>query len=66
MLLGTLAAAYAEAGRFEDAAAAARKACELARAAGQEEVAAKNQELLKLYESRQAYHESPQASDPKP
>lgn len=38
--LDTLAAAYAEAGRFDDALAAARRALELARAAGRDELAA--------------------------
>ena len=67
MLIGTLAAAYAEAGRFDEAVAAAQKAHDLALAAGQNELAAKNQQLLELYQSRQAYHEppaSPQAARP--
>ena len=63
MLIGTLAAAYAEAGRFDEAVAAAQKAHDLALASGQKELATKNQQLLELYQSRQAYREPP-ASPP--
>jgi tetratricopeptide (TPR) repeat protein len=49
MLLGTLAAAYAEAGRFGEAVKTAEQARDLAAAAGLKDVAAKNSELLKLY-----------------
>jgi tetratricopeptide (TPR) repeat protein len=58
-LLGTLAAGYAEAGQFPDAVATATKARDLALAANQKELAAKNQELLQLYQAHQPYHESP-------
>jgi protein O-mannosyl-transferase len=58
LLLGTLAAAYAEAGRFPEAVSFAEKARALALAAGQTEVAQKNQELLELYRAGRAYHES--------
>jgi tetratricopeptide (TPR) repeat protein len=61
VLIGTLAAAYAEAGRFKEAVATAQKARDLARAAGQPEVAAKNQQLLGLYQSGRAYRQSPPA-----
>ena len=47
--MGTLGAAYAEAGRFEAAAATARKARELALQLGQQELADQNQNLLKLF-----------------
>jgi len=57
LLLGTLAAAYAEAGRFPEAVRFAEKARALAQAAGQKEVAQKNQELLALYRAGRAYHE---------
>jgi tetratricopeptide (TPR) repeat protein len=63
--LGTLAAAYAEAGRFADAVATAQRAIELAQAAGQPELAARNTELLELYRAQKPYHEpalAPQAS----
>jgi Flp pilus assembly protein TadD len=62
VLLGTLAAAYAEAGRFPDAAAAAEKARVLATAAGQKEVADKNSELLELYRVGKPYREGKQTS----
>ena len=65
MLVGTLAAACAEAGRFDDAVAAAQKARDLASASNQKELADRNQHLLELYQSRQAYHE-PAAVSPQP
>jgi tetratricopeptide (TPR) repeat protein len=60
LLIGTLAAAYAEAGRFNDAVAAAEKARGLAAAATQTEVAEKNKQLLELYRAGRAYHEAEQ------
>src|SRR5208283_5119699 len=57
-LVGTLAAAYAEAGRYDDAIAAAQKACALAAAAGERELLEKNQKLLTLYRAHQPYHEA--------
>ena len=59
LFLGTLAAAYAEAGRFPEAIASAQKAHDLAVAAGMKEVAQKNSELLEVYRSGKPYHESP-------
>ena len=56
ILLGTLAAAYAEAGRFDDAVQTAEKARDLATAAGQKEVAAANSRLLELYRAGKPYH----------
>ena len=56
--LGTLAAAYAEAGQFDDAIATAQKACALASQQGQAELLRRNQELLELYHRHQAYHEA--------
>jgi len=58
VLVGTLAAAYAEAGRFGEAVTTAEKARDLALAAGQKETADKNTELLELYRAGQAYHEA--------
>jgi tetratricopeptide (TPR) repeat protein len=58
VLLGTLAAAYAEAGRFNDALAAAQQARALAEAAGDREVAEKNRQLLELYRKGQPYREA--------
>jgi tetratricopeptide (TPR) repeat protein len=54
---GTLAAAYAEAGRYDDAVSTAGKAITLANSSGQKPVEMKNQELLKLYQARQPYHD---------
>ena len=55
--IGTLAAAYAEAGRFEDAVTAAEKAHDLALALGRQKQALKNQELLQLFKNHQPYRE---------
>ena len=55
--LGTLAAAYAEAGRFPEAVATAEKAEQLATTTGLTAVAAKNRQLLKLYRAGKPYHE---------
>jgi protein O-mannosyl-transferase len=62
VLIGTLAAAYAEAGRFKEAVATAQRARDLARAAGQTVVAEKNQQLLELYQSARPYRQPPPAS----
>jgi hypothetical protein len=56
-MVGTLAAAYAEAGRFDDAISTAQKACALASESGQQELLKKNQELLELYRAHQPYRE---------
>ena len=50
-MLTTLAAAYAEAGRFEDAIATAQRARDLAASNGQNALAAKAGELLALCQS---------------
>jgi protein O-mannosyl-transferase len=55
--VGVLAAAYAEAGRFSDAAATAQKAIDLANEAGDGQFAALNRRLLGLYRAGRAYHE---------
>jgi tetratricopeptide (TPR) repeat protein len=57
VIVGTLAAAYAEAGRFDDAATTARKARQLALAAGQQELAGKNQKLVEFFTARQPYRD---------
>ena len=49
LLLGTLAAAYAEIGDFTNAIATAETARDLARNSSQSDVVQKNEELLKLY-----------------
>jgi tetratricopeptide (TPR) repeat protein len=57
LFLGTLAAAYAEAARFQDAVATAEKAKDLASKTGLKEVAQKNEELLQAYRAGKPYHE---------
>jgi tetratricopeptide (TPR) repeat protein len=56
-LLTTLGAAYAEAGRFPEAIETAQKARDLALAAGQKELADKNEQFLKLYQSHRPYQQ---------
>jgi Flp pilus assembly protein TadD len=55
--LDTLGAAYAEAGRFAEAASTAQQALGLARASVQTNLAAQIQARLRLYQSRQVYRE---------
>jgi len=57
LLVGTLAAAYAEAGRFEEAVKSAQKAHDLALALDQKELAAKNQQLQLLYRAQKPHRE---------
>jgi tetratricopeptide (TPR) repeat protein len=57
VFIGTLAAAYAEAGRYEDAVAAAQKAREIATRQGQARLAEKNLELINLFKAGKPYHE---------
>jgi protein O-mannosyl-transferase len=56
-LLGTLAAAYAEAGRFEEAVTSAEEAIRLADKHEQTQLAIKNRELLAYYRQRRPWHE---------
>jgi tetratricopeptide (TPR) repeat protein len=56
LFIGTLAAAYAEAGRFPEAVTTAEKAERLATSAGLTPVAAKNRQLLELYRAGKPYH----------
>jgi len=58
LFVGTLAAAYAEAGQFDDAIKSADKAIIMATVEGNKTLVAKNKELLELYRARKAYHES--------
>jgi len=57
-LVGTLAAAYAEAGRFDDAMATAEKACAMASESGEQDLLKRNQELLVWYRVHQPYREA--------
>jgi spermidine synthase len=58
ILLGTLAAAYAAAGRFGEAVETAGQARQKAIAAGQNEVAERNGQLLELYRAGKPYVEA--------
>jgi cytochrome c-type biogenesis protein CcmH/NrfG len=60
MTVGTLAAAYAEAGRFAEAVATAQKAANLAAAAGNSQFANINTQLMQMYRAGKPYHEKPQ------
>jgi len=57
LMLGTLAAAYAEAGKFSDAVSTAEKAIALARTGNQPAIIQRNEELLQLYRAGKPYHE---------
>jgi tetratricopeptide (TPR) repeat protein len=57
VFIGTLAAAYAEAGRFDDAVKMAERARDLAQRQGNEAVAKRNSELLEIYRQGKAYRE---------
>jgi spermidine synthase len=57
-MVGTLAAVYSEAGRFEDATLMAEKACNLATDSGQRELSSFNRELLEAYRANRPYHET--------
>jgi len=55
-MVGTLAAAYAEAGRFPEAVSTAEAAVRLATADGDAQFAAMNQRLLMLYRTGKPWH----------
>jgi tetratricopeptide (TPR) repeat protein len=57
IFMGTLAAAYAEAGRFDDAVKMAGRARDLATAIGAEAIANRNAELLELYRQKMPFRE---------
>jgi len=57
LFIGTLAAAYAECGRFPEAVTTAEKAEQLATASGLTAVAAKSRQLLELYRAGKPYRE---------
>ena len=56
LFLGTLAAAYAEAGRFPEAVTTAEKAEQLATAAGSKKLAESIRRLLEFYRAGKPYH----------
>ena len=58
MFVGTLAAGYAEAGRYSNAVAAAKRAQALAIEKGFPDLAQRNAELLKVYEEQKPFHET--------
>ena len=55
--LDTLAAAYAEAGRYAKAVAVAQRAADAARAVGRNHAAVQFEQRKRLYEQRKPYHE---------
>ena len=57
LFIGTLAAAYAEAGRFPEAVTTAEKAEQLATTAGSKKLAEKTRQLLEFYRAGKPYHE---------
>ena len=57
VFLGTLAAAYAEAGRFPEAVATAQNAAALAAQAGDSAAASKNRQLAGLYRAHKPYRD---------
>ena len=61
-MVDTLAAAYAEAGRFSEALATARRALELARAAGKADLARDIEKRIALYQQGQAYRDEAYAT----
>jgi hypothetical protein len=58
VMVGTLAAAYAEAGRFPEAVTTAQKAIDLARASGDTAFAALNKQLLDYFRGGKPWHEA--------
>ena len=59
LLVGTLAAAYAEAGRFPEAVVTAEKALSLAEQGNQPDVAARNRALLERYQAGRPARDEP-------
>ncbi len=55
--LGTLAAAYAEVGRFDEAVATAQKACDLATQQNETILLQKNQALIEIYRAHKPWRE---------
>ncbi len=59
LVVGTLAAAYAEAGRFSEAIATAEEAAALAEQSQQPELAKRNRQLLELYRAHKPARDGP-------
>lgn len=59
-LVYTLAAAYAEAGRFDDAVATADKARMLAIKQGQKQIVNQEDPMVEMYKAGFPFHEQPQ------
>jgi tetratricopeptide (TPR) repeat protein len=57
--LGTVAAAYAEAGRFPEAIQAAELSIQIATASGQQQIVAMNQQFLNFYRAGKPWHQPP-------
>jgi cytochrome c-type biogenesis protein CcmH/NrfG len=57
VILTTLAAAYAESGRFDEAISTGEKACTLAAQNGDQRLLERNRELLEFYRRREPYHQ---------
>ncbi len=58
IMVGTLAAAYAEVGRFPEAVNSVEKAHSLAQALGQKDFARRSQQFLELFGASRPYHDS--------
>jgi hypothetical protein len=58
-MIGPIAAAYAEAGRFDEAIATAQRACALAAQKNETNLLANNLELLEGYKKHQPYRDRP-------
>lgn len=56
-LVGTLGAAYAEDGRFDDAVATMQQAIELAQQSNEEAILERSQEMLELFQAHKPYRE---------
>ena len=63
-LLGTLAAAYAEAGRLPNATKTAQEALALAQSSGDQDGVALNQKLLASFQAGHAYRQDPKPATP--
>jgi Flp pilus assembly protein TadD len=62
-MISTLGAAYAEAGRFEQAVEMARKAETLAASAGNQGFAERNEKMAQLFLARQPFHTTPASAN---